>query len=202
MTDPKGVCCVMTDPKGVCCVMTDPKGVCCVMTDPKGVCCVMTDPKSVCCVMTDPKSVCCVMTDPKSVCYVMTDPKDACCVVTDPKGTCCVVTNPNVAWFAGCDRHLFGLAMVAREEGLPMPQLFQHPAYVRRYLSQLSSFILAFHTKLCLSVFYGYRRQAGMVFLCGYTETCRLVCQSHGSILIKSKSINSYNKKVKGSFGH
>ena len=52
-----------------------------------------------------------------------------------------------------------------------------------------------------LSVFDGYRRQAGMVFLCGYTETCHLVCQSHGSILIESKSISSYSKKVKGSLG-
>lgn len=29
----------------------------------------------------------------------------------------------------GCDRHLFGLGMIAREEGLPFPQLFQHEAF-------------------------------------------------------------------------
>ncbi|KAK7110671.1 hypothetical protein V1264_014507 [Littorina saxatilis] len=31
----------------------------------------------------------------------------------------------------GCDRHLFGLAMVAREEGRPLPQLYQHPAFFK-----------------------------------------------------------------------
>ncbi|KAL8579049.1 hypothetical protein ACOMHN_035988 [Nucella lapillus] len=31
----------------------------------------------------------------------------------------------------GCDRHLFGLYMVAREEGLPLPQLFLHPAFTK-----------------------------------------------------------------------
>ncbi|XP_076461883.1 peroxisomal carnitine O-octanoyltransferase-like [Babylonia areolata] len=31
----------------------------------------------------------------------------------------------------GCDRHFFGLAMVAREEGLPIPSLFQNPAFFK-----------------------------------------------------------------------
>jgi len=32
----------------------------------------------------------------------------------------------------GCDRHLFGLYCVALESGLPIPELFSDPAYVKR----------------------------------------------------------------------
>jgi len=32
----------------------------------------------------------------------------------------------------GCDRHLFGLYCVAMEAGLPIPELFDDPAYTKR----------------------------------------------------------------------
>lgn len=35
--------------------------------------------------------------------------------------------------FAGFDRHLLGLYLVAREEGLPTPELFLDPLYAKRY---------------------------------------------------------------------
>ena len=33
----------------------------------------------------------------------------------------------------GCDRHLFGLAMIAMEAGMETPELFTDPAYKKRY---------------------------------------------------------------------
>lgn len=35
--------------------------------------------------------------------------------------------------FAGFDRHLLGLYLVAKEEGLPTPELFLDPLYAKRY---------------------------------------------------------------------
>lgn len=34
--------------------------------------------------------------------------------------------------FAGFDRHLLGLYLIAKEEGLPTPELFMDPLYVKR----------------------------------------------------------------------
>lgn len=37
---------------------------------------------------------------------------------------------------AGFDRHLLGLLLIAKEEGLPIPELFEDPLFSRRYLGQ------------------------------------------------------------------
>ncbi|PVD30992.1 hypothetical protein C0Q70_10268 [Pomacea canaliculata] len=39
----------------------------------------------------------------------------------------------------GCDRHLYGLAMIAREEGLETPQIFVDPAFSRRLTFLITS---------------------------------------------------------------
>lgn len=33
----------------------------------------------------------------------------------------------------GCDRHLFGLKILAQEKGLPTPDLYTDPAWKKRY---------------------------------------------------------------------
>lgn len=39
-------------------------------------------------------------------------------------------------FIAGFDRHLLGLLLIAKEEGLPIPELFEDPLFSRRYLGQ------------------------------------------------------------------
>ena len=34
---------------------------------------------------------------------------------------------------SGCDRHLFGLYCIAKENHIPLPELFTDPSYVKRY---------------------------------------------------------------------
>ena len=41
--------------------------------------------------------------------------------------------------FAGCDRHLFGLQITAREQGLPVPELFTDPAYTKRFVRSIET---------------------------------------------------------------
>lgn len=37
--------------------------------------------------------------------------------------------------FSGCDRHLFGLQMIAMEQGMDTPELFKDPAWTKRFVA-------------------------------------------------------------------
>ena len=36
-------------------------------------------------------------------------------------------------YFSGCDRHLFGMQVIAMESGMPMPEIYKDPAYQKRW---------------------------------------------------------------------
>lgn len=36
---------------------------------------------------------------------------------------------------SGCDRHLLGLYVVATESGMPLPDIFKDPSWIKRYVN-------------------------------------------------------------------